>query len=75
MTSKVQQAKDAQGYIKGSKQCQNCHFFDSEKTIEPHPYYGAVMKVYKEKNRRCTLGDFAVQLTASCDRYHKKEAK
>lgn len=68
MTSKAQQAKDAQGYIKGSNQCQNCQYFERELIEVDHPYYSHRKQII-EKNKRCELGGFAVQLTASCDKH------
>lgn len=69
MTSKVQQAKDAQGYTKTGKQCQSCMSFECDTTEIPNPFdKGRFTLVIK--NKRCTFGNFAVQLTASCD-FHK----
>ena len=68
MTSKVQQAKDAQGYTKQSRQCKNCMGFASDRIEVANPFYKD--KFYTEvKNKRCTIGNFSVQSTASCDKH------
>lgn len=68
MTSKAQQAKDAQGYTKTGKQCQSCAFFFSIKTEITHPYLPN-KKIPIRKDTSCKLGDFPVLLTAYCDKH------
>ena len=77
MTSKAQQAKDAQGYTKQSRQCKNCYHFESDLVEVANPFYATGTSFYTVvKNKRCTLGDFAVQLTASCKKHDRlKEEK
>lgn len=65
--SKVQNIKDAQGYIKKPQQCNNCKNYRSEMVEMPADRWYAAYKV--EKNKRCAKGGFAVQSTASCKLY------
>lgn len=62
--SKVQQAKENQGYTKDAPKCQNCKHFSSELVKEPT--YWQKSRVV-EKNKRCGLGGFAVQVSAWCE--------
>lgn len=67
MASKTQEAKDAQGYTKKSQQCNNCKNYKSEMVEMPEDRWRNAYKV--EKNKRCGIGGFAVQSSASCKRY------
>lgn len=72
MTSKVQQVKEAQGYTKASACCKECMAFRSDRMQIP----GALswhMPRYAEKNKRCDIGGFAVQSSASCNFFKRKE--
>ena len=80
MTSKAQQAKEAQGYKKTSNQCKNCYHFASDRIEVANPFYAIGTSFYTVvKNKRCTLGNFPVLSTASCfehtepDTTHKEE--
>ena len=67
MTSKTQDAKDGQGYTKKPQQCNNCKHYTSEFVDLVSDWRPA----YKEeKNKRCSIGGFAVQSSASCRLYY-----
>jgi hypothetical protein len=69
MASKTQEAKDAQGYTKKPQQCNNCANYKSEMVhtpASPENWRGAYNT---EKNKRCGIGGFAVQSSASCKIY------
>ena len=69
MASKTQELKDSQGYTKSPMQCNNCKHYKSEmKTVNTR--FGDAYK--EEKNKRCGIGGFAVQSSASCNSYIKK---
>lgn len=59
----VQETKVFQGYTK-DRQCNKCANYKSE--IVNMGRYEA------EKNKRCGIGGFAVQSSASCDLFEKK---
>lgn len=62
--SKISEAKEKQGFVKNSPQCQNCIFFESliEKVKNKwHDTYHT-----KESNLRCTKGGFKVMKTTYC---------
>jgi hypothetical protein len=68
--SKQSEAKQAQGYAEKVKRiCCNCKHFGSIKT-EESGYMGVW---YKESNIRCTLGDFAIKKTATCNKFEVKK--
>jgi len=67
MTSKTQNAKDVQGYTKKPMQCNNCAHYTSEMVDLPAGNWGKAYQV--EKNKRCGIGGFAVQSSASCELY------
>lgn len=71
MTSKTQDTKDAQKYTKQAMQCNNCKNYKSDK-VEMPAKLGCFSYV-AEKNKRCGIGDFAVQSSASCDLYERAE--
>lgn len=65
--SKTQNIKDSQGYIKKPQQCNNCKNYRSEMVQMPaNDWRGTYMA---EKNKRCAIGGFAVQSSASCKIY------
>ena len=65
--SKTQQAKDDQGYTKKPQQCNNCKNYKSEMIYMPADRWCGAYQV--EKNKRCMIGGFAVQSSASCKLY------
>ena len=66
--SKTQKMKDDQDYIKKPQQCNNCQHYKSEFVDMPADYYRP--NAYRvEKHKRCGIGDFAVQSSASCKLY------
>ena len=67
MASKTQEVKDAQGYIKKPQQCNNCKNYKSEMIDMPADTWREAYQV--EKNKRCGIGGFAVQSSASCKLY------
>jgi hypothetical protein len=68
--SKVQQAKDAQGYQKNPLQCSNCGMFVVDRIEMPATKWSDAYII--EKNKRCGLGKFAVQSTGWCKVHFKK---
>ena len=70
MASKTQETKAAQGYTKKPQQCNNCKHYKSEMMHTPastEHWRGAYST---EKNKRCGIGGFAVQSSASCRLYY-----
>ena len=65
MASKTQETKDAQGYTKKPQQCNSCKHYKSDVIKMPSGGYFSAYKI--EKNKRCGIGGFAVQSTASCN--------
>ena len=72
MTSKVQQKKDEQGYVKSAACCKNCTDFKSDMIEKKYSWSEAVD--FEEKNKRCSIGEFAVQSTGYCDFFKRKVA-
>lgn len=66
--SKVTANKEKQGFEKKSPMCGNCLNFTSE-IIEEKDCWGCYKK---EKNMRCTLGNFKVIKSNWCKCYQKK---
>ena len=67
MASKTQQTKDAQEYRKKPQQCNNCKRYESDIVNMPAGEWQVAYKI--EKNKRCGIGGFAVQSSASCKLY------
>ena len=65
MKSKQGQAKQDQGYRKAPMQCSNCKNFEFGVEVNQFGYA-------EKKKLRCSIGGFAVQRTAVCDRWAKK---
>lgn len=70
MTNKVQQAKDEQGYVKSPRSCGTCTHYKFEAVHKNTEYHGIIVE---EKNKRCGIGGFAVQVSSSCHKYERKE--
>jgi hypothetical protein len=70
--SKQSENKDAQGYRKQSMSCQHCKHFSSEFKDRRPTWASSNYVITEEKNIRCNLGGFAVQKTASCDKFERK---
>jgi hypothetical protein len=69
--SKVQQAKDAQGYSTTPHSCANCkHFTCDKKTVKAK--YGYMSDYIMDTNLRCSIGNFKVMKTATCNKFEKK---
>jgi len=70
--SKQQNAKDAQGYEAHPRQrvCGNCRSYISEVETCKSVFGGTYSN---EKNKRCTIGGFAVKKTAVCKLHQFKE--
>jgi len=66
----VQETKDAQGYTKKPQQCNNCANYKSDMAEVPANHWRGMYLT--EKNKRCGLGGFAVQSSASCNLYKSK---
>jgi hypothetical protein len=67
--SKQSEAKEAQNCRKQPLCCQYCNHFSLD-YIEVKKTW-LIKPVMTEKNLRCTLGGFAVNKTASCDRFER----
>lgn len=67
--SKQSEAKQAQGYKKNPDTCSNCAHFQSE-IVNHTEYYGDWIK---EKNKRCSVGGFAVGKNSTCNIHAPKE--
>ena len=69
--SKQSEAKLAQGYASYSMKCSNCLYYSSDmQKVELTS--GATW--IAEKNKRCSMGGFAVKSSASCVMWKIKEA-
>lgn len=70
--SKVQQAKEAQGYNPKPMPatCMNCRHFTSKKETMYRPWDTYTWT--KESELRCGLGGFAVKKSATCDDWRGK---
>lgn len=65
--SKQSEAKAAQNYRLVPDTCGNCQHYRSQIVEKVYDQaYGAWMD---EKDKRCTIGGFAVRKTAACDRH------
>ncbi len=69
MTSKVQKLKESQGYTRIPACCKTCGNFTS--TAVETKYFGT--SYFKEKNKRCSIGGFAVQSTGHCKLFERAE--
>ena len=67
MVSKTQKAKDAQEYVGYPQQCNTCKNFTSKLDVIPASGWSRGYKI--EKNKRCSIGGFAIKSTASCKLY------
>lgn len=70
MISKVQKLKTEQGYTKESACCKNCNSFSSD--LVPNGRTWSGIDVFKESNKRCLIGGFAVQSSAYCKEFKRK---
>ncbi len=61
--SKQSEAKKTQNYRKELNRCGNCKNFISEKIINEWGYE-------ELKNKRCSIGGFAVMVNSTCDKWH-----
>lgn len=68
--SKQSEAKEKQGYIAKpvARVCANCAYYRSD-VVEHPPYYSWSKPYHEEKNRRCDIGGFAVNKTATCNHW------
>ena len=66
MASKKQTAKDEQGYTTFPMTCSNCGHFASDRKTNEYGYC-------EEKNKRCTIGGFAVKSMATCKHHVLRE--
>ena len=71
MTSKVQKLKDSQGYMIGAACCKTCSHFTSTQVERKLSWRD--MTIIEEKNKRCSIGDFAVQSTGHCKLFERAE--
>lgn len=63
--NKKAQAKERQGYTKILKTCANCQHM----TKEVETLKGYFHKIEIDKKLRCSIGDFAVQKMATCNKH------
>ena len=68
--SKQSVAKERQGYITKPMQCSTCANFRKDVNIIKYEW-GSQYDHMETKNKRCSIGGFAVQSTASCSEYAK----
>ena len=66
--SKVQEAKDKQGWTKKAPKCENCNFVAFDEVSNE---YGYTLL----KNIRCTFGGFATKVTFWCEKWERKQKK
>lgn len=68
--SKQSQAKQIQGYLEKPlpRTCMNCREYASDLITRTHAYG----QWTDEKNKRCTLGKFAVRKTATCNLWSQR---
>jgi hypothetical protein len=69
--SKVSKAKETQNYRKQPNCCQHCKHFSAEMTETKYEWSSYIHTT--QKNLRCTVGGFAVQKMAVCDKFEIKE--
>jgi hypothetical protein len=65
MVSKVQKAKEAQQYSETPRTCSNCVHYTSDREKNEYGF------VYT-KNKRCSIGGFAVKSMATCELHSKR---
>jgi len=70
--NKQSEAKAAQGYnTKPVPQtCKTCEYYHCDRIPT-----GWLVHGFSEKNKRCAIGGFPVQVTATCNRYAQALAK
>ncbi len=66
MNRRVQRAKKDQGYTSFPMTCKNCGHFASEMVKNSYGFYD-------EKNKRCSIGNFAITSMATCTLHVLKE--
>jgi len=59
---KIEDRKNAQGFMKDGPKCVNCNYYESEKIERSSPHDTYV----EEKRKRCSLGAFATGKTCWC---------
>lgn len=67
--SKQSDAKAAQGYRLEASTCSNCHHYRSDLIEKSYGAFNGLHTWTEEKNKRCSIGLFAVKKTATCDRW------
>jgi hypothetical protein len=66
--SKQSESKILMGYSPHPRNCANCTHYSS--ILVPNSGYSAFLK---EKEKKCSIGGFAVKKTATCDQWYIKE--
>ncbi len=66
--SKVSEAKMAQGFSDKPKTCARCVFFEADQIVHPPAFSWSEPHV-ELKNKRCSIGLFAVKMTSTCDKW------
>ncbi len=67
--SKQSEAKKAQNYRENADTCANCANYQSELIEKKYDGYNGILVWTEEKGKRCTVGEFAVKKTATCDQH------
>lgn len=70
--SKQSEAKLQQGYRKESDTCGNCIHYSSEMVPKEYKAYNGLQVWTEEKNKRFTIGEFAVGKGHTCNFHSPK---
>ena len=71
--SKQSEAKTAQNYRKEPNRCGNCAYYKCDTITKVYNRGGVYETSWTEdKNKRCTIGGFAVSINCVCDHWTKK---
>lgn len=71
--SKQSDAKNFQNYRETPDTCSNCGHYESQMVERTHSGWGGLRAWTEEKNKRCSIGGFAVKKMATCDLHVLKE--
>lgn len=67
--SKQSEAKLNQNYRLTPNTCGNCTYYKRDAVEKRYEGWSGPIVWVEEKNKRCGVGGFAVNKTATCDRY------
>ena len=68
--SKVAQEKERMGWTKDSPKCGNCKYYSSRMEKVKYEYSNQTWSV--EKDKRCSLGEFATNVSFCCDEWKRR---